>query len=81
MHISSFYAIMSLSGSSILAKFKFWTEYSWPQNANVSSGNDIIVLSEDNNSEAVPPSNLPQPAVNRVSPQNKKGVFVESGVT
>lgn len=63
------FLILSLSGSTCAANFRFCKVYSWPQNTLVSLGRfPRISMRALCICSAVPSKNLPQPPKNNVSP-------------
>ena len=60
----------ALSGSTASAKRRLASVYSWPQYTRVASGSAAKRDSEACICSAVPSNSRPQPAENRVSPQN-----------
>src|SRR5690606_28661119 len=67
------WATCGLSGSTALAKRRLPRVYSWAQNTWVAAGSAASRCSEWCICSGVPSNRRPQPAANRVSPQNSSG--------
>ena len=81
-HCSLFISISSLLGSIYCANHRLSSVYSWPGKSSVSCGRLISFCSEQNSQSGVHSADKrPQPPMNSVSPENRKGVFVDCAVT